>query len=72
MIIKKIHPLEYVPGGRFIVEIRDEQTGRVFYSRRIRLLSDAEGIRDKYNLLRDYLGIVIDTKTAQNENWGRL
>lgn len=72
MIIEKIHALEYKPGGRFVVEIRDGQTGRVFYSKRIRLQCDAEGIRDKYNRMKDFLGIVIDTKKAQSESWGQI
>lgn len=69
MIIKKKHPLEYVPRQRFVVEIRDEQTGKVFYSKRIAIKKKAEKVRDTYNVLKDVLAIIIDTKTASSENW---
>ena len=72
MITKKKHALEYVPRQRFVVEIRDEQTERVFYSKRIGIKKDAVDVRDEYNLLKDVLAIIIDTKTARSESWVQI
>jgi len=69
MISGKEHAIEYVPGERFVVEITDKQTGKVFYTKRIARKIKAEKIRTSYNMLKDVLAIIIDTKTASSENW---
>lgn len=56
---------DYIPGKRYIVEIKDEQTGEVYYSERISVLSTAKMLKDGYNALKDYLSKIHDTQTGK-------
>lgn len=57
--------LNYIPGKRFVVEIKDEDSGRLFYTKRFRTEGIAFNVRDEYNMPRSMSAKVCDTKTGE-------
>jgi len=55
---------QYIPKLRYIVEIKDEKTGKIIYSKRICFKDNARVIKDNFNMLKDYAARVFDTKTG--------
>lgn len=55
----------YIPNKRFIVEIKDNDTGRLFYTKRIKLEREAFNVRNDYNSLHSMTALVCDTLTGE-------
>jgi len=62
---KEQYDMQYVKHKRFLVEIKNEDTGQIFYSKRVCFQSDAWKIMGHYNKIRGYLARCFDTKTGE-------
>lgn len=59
------YDLQYVKNKRFIVEIKDEESGHVFYSKRFCFKGTAFQVREHYNKIAGYIAKCFDTKTGE-------
>lgn len=57
--------LQYVKYKRFLVEIRDEESGNIFYSKRFCFKDTAIEVREHYNKIAGYIAKGFDTKTGE-------
>jgi len=62
---KEQYDLQYVKYKRYLVEIKDEESGRIFYSKRLCFRGDATQIRSHYNKIAGYIARLFDTKTGE-------
>ena len=66
MIVGKIlNSFSYVSNLRYVVEITDQKTDRIYYTHRYKSKKIAQDIRDTYNILRDMSAQIFDTKTGE-------
>jgi len=56
---------DYIPHQRYIVEIKDEQTDRVYYTERICGITQATMLKDGYNNQKNFTAKIHDTKTGE-------
>lgn len=56
---------DYIPGQRYIVEIKDETTGTSLFTRRICFKSNAVAVSDGYNSHKDFTARIHDTKAGE-------
>jgi len=56
---------EYIPHERYILEIKDLETERIYYSRRIGSLPKAISTACEYNILAGLSARILDTKTGE-------
>ena len=57
--------LKYITNQRFLVEIKDKLTGKLFYTKRIKKEKEAFSVRDEYDCLKSMSAKVCDTKTGE-------
>ena len=65
IIEKERFGLEYIQYKRFVVEIKDEESGRIFYSKRFCQRYTAATVKRDYNKLAGYMARLFDTKTGE-------
>ena len=56
---------EYIPGGRYIVEINDENWKAPIFSRRLHSIAVAQGMKDEHQNLQGMSAKIHDTKTGE-------
>ena len=56
---------EYIPGGRYIVEINDENWKAPIFSRRLKSIATAQEMKDEHKFLRGMSARIHDTKTGK-------
>ena len=56
---------EYIPGGRYIVEINDENWKAPIFSRRLKSIATAQGMKDEHQNLQGMSARIHDTKTGK-------
>lgn len=56
---------QYLYNKRYLVEIKDRESERIYYTRRIGTLAKAVRIAGEYNLLKDLTAKILDTKTGE-------
>lgn len=59
------HGLKYIPHKRFVVQIKDENSGRIFYSNRFCFETTANTLKNHYNIISGYMARVFDTKSGE-------
>lgn len=57
--------MEYVKHKRYVIEIKDEVSGRIFYSKRLCYMSAAQQLKGHYNKIAGYFATCFDTKTGE-------
>ena len=57
--------LQYVKHKRFLVEIKDEESGHTFYSKRFCFKDSAFQVKAHYNKIAGYVAKWYDTKTGE-------
>jgi hypothetical protein len=65
IIEKERFGLEYIRYKRFVVEIKDENSGHIHYSKRFCQRYTAATIKNDYNKLKGLLARLFDTKTGE-------
>jgi len=65
IIEKEGFGLEYIRYKRFVIEIKDEDSGHVHYSKRFCKRYTAAAIKDNYNKIRGLMARLFDTKTGE-------
>lgn len=65
IIEKERFGLEYVRYKRFVVEIKDEDSGHIHYSKRFCQRYTAATIKNDYNRLKGLMARLFDTKTGE-------
>lgn len=56
---------EYITNERYIIEIEVQETGRVYYTKRVGTLAKAVNIAANYNAYADLTALIFDTKTGE-------
>lgn len=56
---------EYISNQRYIIEIKVQETGKVYYTKRIGTLPAAVDIAADYNMIADLAAVIMDTKTGE-------
>jgi len=56
---------EYIPGGRYIVEINDENWKAPIFSRRLKSIATAQEMKDEHKFLEGMSARIHDTKTGE-------
>jgi len=65
MEVERKENFEYVTNGRYLIELLDIESGRTYYTRRIRGLGRAVGMAGEYNSSKGLEATIIDTKTGE-------
>ena len=56
---------QYIQNQRYIIEIQDKDSGRVYYTKRIGTLAKAVGDSAEYNLMAGISARIFDTKIGE-------
>ena len=56
---------EYIPHERYIIEIKDKESGRTYHTRRIGTLRYAVNAANEYNSMAGLTARILDTKTGE-------
>jgi hypothetical protein len=65
IIEKERFGLEYIRYKRFVIEIKDEDSGHIHYSKRFRQRYTAITVKRHYNRIAGYMARLFDTKTGE-------
>lgn len=57
--------LSYIPGQRYVVVIKDIETGRSFFSKRMVCEATAIDMQWKYNAYKTLKAKILDTKSSR-------
>lgn len=64
-IEKERFGLEYIRYKRFVVQIKDKESGQIFYSKRFCQRYTAITVKGHYNRIAGYMARLFDTKTGE-------
>ena len=56
---------QYIPNERYIIEIKDKESGRFYYTKRTGALSRAVSMAGEYNVSAGLSARIFDTKTGE-------
>ena len=65
IIEKERFGLEYIRYKRFVVEIKDVKSGRIFYTKRFCFKTTGKRVKNEYDMLAGFISRLFDTKTGE-------
>lgn len=57
--------LRYIRNKRYVVQIKDEKSGRIYYTKRFNVERSATIVKNEYDNLAGFISRVFDTKTGE-------